>query len=82
MIIEIEYYKGDTILYGTKVSFEEFKKQIKTIEKVYDNSSGYDKKEDNFIALLCRIYNWTVMKEEMKAEYIYDRDTKKCISIH
>lgn len=56
MVIEIESYKGDTLLYGSKVSFEEFKKQIKTIENLYD------KKEDNFAALLCRMYNWTVIK--------------------
>lgn len=76
MIIEIEYYKGDTLLYGAKVSFEEFKKQIKIIENLYD------KKEENFIELLCRMYNWTIVEYEMEAEYVYDRDIKKCISIH
>lgn len=25
MVIEIEYYKGDTLLYGAKVSFETLK---------------------------------------------------------
>lgn len=33
MTVEIEYYKGDTLLQGEKISFDEFKKQINTIEK-------------------------------------------------
>ena len=45
MVIEIEYYKGDILLYGQKISFKEFKKQIENIE------SFYDRNEDNFIAL-------------------------------
>ena len=76
MIIEIEYYKGDTLLYGQKISYEELKKQLKTIENLYD------KKEDNFVALLCRMYNWTVVEDKLQVEYIYDRDTKKCLVIH
>lgn len=76
MTIEIEEYEGDTLLYGAKVSFEEFKKQMKTIENLYD------KKEDNFVALLCRMYNWRVIEDEMEAEYIYDRDIKKCRRVH
>ena len=55
---------------------KELKKQLKTIENLYD------KKEDNFIALLCRMYNWTVVEDKLQVEYIYDRDTKKCLVIH
>lgn len=71
MTIQIEYYKGDTLLYGAKVSFQELKKQMESVELLYD------KKEDNFVALLCRMYHWTVLEDEMEAEYIYDRDIKK-----
>ena len=74
MVIEIEYYKGDTLLYGPKVSFIEFRNQMSTIEKLYD------REEDNFVALLCRVYHWTVLKEEAKPEYVYDRDIEKCIN--
>lgn len=76
MIIEIEYYKGDTLLYGQKISFVELKKQFEIIEDLYD------KKEDNFVALLCRMYHWTVVEDKLQADYIYDRDTGKCIVVH
>lgn len=75
MVIEIEYNKGDTILYGAKVSFAEFAAQINVIENLYDRA------EDNFVALLCRAYNWNVVKGEMKPQYVYDRDIKKCINL-
>ena len=71
MIIEIEYYKGDTLLYGSKVSFEILRNQISAIENLYD------KEEDNFVALLCRMYNWEVIRDEAEPQYIYDRDIKK-----
>lgn len=71
MVVEIEDYRGDTVLYGPEISFREFKKQIKIIEDLYD------KKEENFVALLCRIYNWTVFEDELEPQYIYDRDIKK-----
>ena len=76
MVIGIEYYKGDAVLYGPKVSFVEFKNQMSTIEKLYD------REEDNFIALLCRVYRWIVLKEEADPEYVYDRDIEKCIVHH
>lgn len=72
MAVEIEYYKGDTLLYGAMVSFESFKLQMKTIENLYDRG------EDNFVDLLCRMYHWTVSEVELKPDYIYDRDTGKC----
>lgn len=74
MVVEIEYYKGDTLLYGTKVSFSEFVNQIKEIEKIYD------REEDNFVALLCRLYSWNAANAAIEgAEYIYDRDIQKCL---
>ena len=76
MIIEIEYYKGDTLFYGPKVSFVDFKNQMSAIEELYD------REEDNFIALLCRVYRWIVLKEEADPEYVYDRDIEKCIVHH
>ncbi len=76
MIIEIEYYKDDTLLYGSKISFRDFKKQIKNIE------IRYDRREDNFIALLCRTYHWTVIEDELQAEYVYDRDIGHYRSMH
>ena len=76
MIVEIESYQGDTLLYGRKISFAELKKQFETVESLYD------KTEDNFVALFCRMYHWTVAENEEKADYLYDRDTKKCMKIH
>lgn len=76
MIIEIEYYKSNTFLYGSKISFGEFKRQIKTVETLYD------KEEDNFVALLCRMYHWTITKEQVNPQFIYDRDIEKTIEVH
>lgn len=76
MVIEIEYYKGDTLLYGPKVSFEAFRSQVKTIERLYD------KQEDNFVALLCRMYDWEVFRDEVQPQYVYDRDVQKCVKVH
>ncbi|MCM1090231.1 MAG: hypothetical protein NC092_02915 [Butyrivibrio sp.] len=76
MVVRIEYYKGDVLLYGSKISFEEFKLQMKNIENLYD------RQEDNFVALLCRVYHWSIMEDEMRAEYIYDRDVERCIRVH
>lgn len=75
MVIEIEYYEYDTLLYGSKVSFSEFKNQMNTIENLYDRT------EDNFVELLCRMYNWKVVKDGTKPQYVYDRDIKKCINL-
>lgn len=71
MIIEIEFYKGDTLLSGEQVSYEEFLRQIREIESIYDRM------QDNFTALLCRRYHWTVTNTTKKPTYVYDRDTEK-----
>lgn len=76
MVIEIEYYKGDVLLYGQKISYEELNQQFEIVDNLYD------KKEDNFVALLCRMYHWTILKDNIQPQIIYDRDIKKCISIH
>lgn len=76
MIVEIEYYKGDTLLQGQDISFEEFQMQIKTLEKCYNKS------EDNFVELLCSMYHWTVVENGQQAAYVYDRDIEKCRRIH
>ena len=39
MVIEIEYYKGDILLYGQKISFKEFKKQIEEAGLVFSGTS-------------------------------------------
>ncbi|MDE7251564.1 MAG: hypothetical protein K2O32_01270 [Acetatifactor sp.] len=76
MVVEIEYYKGNVLLYGPKISFEEFELQIKNIESLYD------RQEDNFVPLLCRMYHWNIIEDEMQAQYIYDRDVEKCFQVH
>ncbi|MCH5348217.1 MAG: hypothetical protein J1E40_02745 [Oscillospiraceae bacterium] len=73
MIIEIEYYKGDTLLFGKVKNTAELKKQLDNIEASYDRSA------DNFIELLCRNYQWTVLETYEKSDYVYDRDIGKLI---
>ena len=76
MIVEIESYQGDTLLYGRRISFAELKKQLETVESLYDKAT------DNFVALFCRMYHWTITESEAEADYRYDRDTRKCMRIH
>lgn len=55
MIVEIEYYKGDVLLYGSKISKRDLNKQLIEIE------NSYDKTQDNFIELFCRRFGWTIL---------------------
>ena len=71
MIVEIEFYQGDTLLYGKSITYTEFLRQIKEI------ASDYDKELDNFTALLCRRYGWTITESKLDPVYVYDRDTQK-----
>jgi len=71
MIIMIEYWKGDTVLYGKNVSVHELRAQLRTIERLFD------RKTDNFVHLLCRMYSWEMLLPDSTCtyDYIYDRDT-------
>ena len=51
MVVEIEYYKGDVLIYGNNVSEHVLRKQLIEIENFYD------KLEDNFVDLLCRRFS-------------------------
>ncbi len=73
MLVEIEYYKGDLILSGKKVSFAKLKEQINSVENLYD------KQEDNFTELLCRMYGYDIVHEQLLPDYVYDRDTEKLL---
>lgn len=76
LIIEIEWYKGDTLLRGKKISFPIFKAQITKTEQ------DYDRDEDNFIALLCRRYHYEVISTDTAAaSFVYDRDTGKAYQV-
>ena len=71
MIIEIEYYKGDTLLFGKTKSIAELKRQLKEIEADYDRST------DNFVELLCRRFQWIILETDETPDYTYDRDVEK-----
>lgn len=76
MILEIEYYKGDTLLSGKQTSsVSVLRKQLSETEKLCDQA------EDNFTELLCRLYGWTVIQTSIQPDYIYDRDIKKVTKI-
>lgn len=70
-ILEIEYYKGDILLYGKSVSEYELRLQLDEIEECYD------KNIDNFIELFCRTFNWTILKSDNIPNFVYDRDIGK-----
>ncbi len=83
MIIEIESYCGDTLLFGKKRTFAVLEEQLTEIESLYDSSALPN---DDFILLLCRRYGWTVLSEteanQVGTDYIYDRDTRKILTIN
>ena len=74
MIVEIEYYKGDVLLYGKKISKRDLKGQLIEIE------NAYDKMEDNFIELFCRRYGWAILNTNSEPDFTYDRDTGLLLS--
>ena len=74
MVLEIEYYKKDTLLSGKSRSFCELQKQLEAAEFMYDPGT------DNFVELLCRNYGWTVIKADILPDYVYDRDVKNFIN--
>lgn len=75
VVIEIEFYQGDIRLYGKAFSYRELRAQIDRVEELYDREN------DNFAALLCRLYGWVETDISDVPEYIYDRDTGKLLKI-
>lgn len=69
MILEIEYYKKDTLLSGRTVGFAELKRQLETTEMLCDT--------DNFVEMLCRSYGYIVIDSDVPPDYVYDRDIEK-----
>lgn len=72
MILEIEYYKGNTLLFGKTRHAAVLREQLKKAEQLCDKDA------DNFIEFLCRAFGWTVISSEigeMFPDYTYDRDT-------
>lgn len=69
MIIEIEYCKGDIMLTGKTRGMAVLKRQIAEVEKLYDREN------DNFTELLCRMYDWTEIPAGEPPDITYDRDT-------
>ena len=70
-IIKIEYYKGDTLLFGNIKNTAELKRQLEEIE------TDYDRITDNFVELLCRRFQWTILETNETPDYTYDRDIEK-----
>ena len=73
MILEIEYYKEDTQLIGRPREYSELKKQLDEAEKLYD------RKNDNFVDLLCRMFDWDKIETFVRPDYVYDRDLSKLL---
>ena len=71
MILCIESWKGDIYLTGKKISVAELKYQIRQAERLFDRA------QDNFIPLLCRLYGWEMIAVSPYAvsDYTYDADT-------
>lgn len=72
MIIEIEYYKGDIRLSGAKLPRGELAAKFAEVERIYD------KAEDNFAELFCRISGFEKLSGSVAnafPDFVYDRGT-------
>lgn len=71
MIIEIEYYKGDIKLSGAKCSRVVLEKRFAEIERIYN------KTEDDFAELFCRLYGFERIITDQFPELVYDHDIRR-----
>ena len=73
MILCIESWKGDVFLSGKRICPGELKQQVRNIEVLYDRI------EDNFVTLLCRMYQWDIIPyvPDIIPDFTYDRDTER-----
>lgn len=72
MIIEIEYCKCDVRLSGVKIPRGELAARFAEVERIYD------KAEDNFAELFCRMFGFERLSENASdalPDFVYDRDT-------
>lgn len=72
MIVEIEYYKGDVRFSGAKCPRLELAAKFAGVERIYD------KAEDNFAELFCRMFGFEKLPEDAAdalPDWVYDRDT-------
>ena len=73
MVLEIEYYKADTQLVGKKRNYLELKEQLDKVEKLHD------RKTDNFVDLLCRMFGFEELNCFERPDHVYDRDIQRLI---
>ena len=73
MVLEIEYYKADTQLVGKTRNYLELKEQLDKVEELHD------RKADNFVDLLCRMFGFEELNSFERPDYVYDRDIQKLI---
>lgn len=71
MILEIEYFKGETQLVGKTRDYTVIKEQLDKAEELYDRH------KDDFVALLCRMFDWAEAEKFKLPDYVYDRDVKE-----
>ena len=73
MIIGIEYWKNDKdiLLYGGSKTASELKQCFEQVEALYDRDT------DNFVELLCRMFNYEITETDELPDCVYDRDTMK-----
>ena len=78
MILCIESWNGDVLLSGKNVPVRELKHQLQKASELYDSA------EDNFSALLCRMYHWQVVQntEGIIPDVTYDRDTNLLLPLY
>ncbi len=70
MLIEIEYYKKDTKLWGGKTSFSELRRSIELAEAIHNEE------EDNFVRILCDMIHFEEIETDEIPDLVYDRDVQ------
>lgn len=73
MILEIEYWKQNTLLMGKAESVSELRRNLEKAESLCDPAT------DNFVPLFCRMYHWEEIDTDECPDYVYDRDIQKLI---
>ncbi len=84
MVVEIEYYKGDVLLYGNDISKHDLKKQLIEVENSYDKLedkiTSYKKEQEKLLTeknIIKQTYTKGIKKEEYKGYEDFEEKLKQ-----
>lgn len=68
MIIEIEYYKGNAVLFGKRIDRAVLRRMLNEAGRVCGDTG-------DLAEMLCRRYGFERIADNIRPDLIYDRDT-------